>query len=115
MTKINQNALEKRILRVRSKVRGTQDRPRLHVFRSNQHIYAQIINDDTGKTLVNASDVEVKEKATKAEKAQKVGENLAMLAKKHKITKVTFDRGPYKYHGRVKALADGARSAGLEF
>ncbi len=106
----------KRQARVRSKLFGTTQRPRLSVFRSNQHIYAQIINDETGTTLVSASDKDLKtQKATKTEIANLVGKELAQKAQKAKITKICFDRGAYKFHGRVKALAQAARENGLEF
>ncbi len=103
--------------RVRAKIYGTKDRPRLSVFRSGVHIYAQIINDDLGKTLVSASDLKVKkgEKATKTQKAEAIGEEVAKLALGKKIKKVVFDRSSFRYHGRVKALAEGARKGGLEF
>ena len=104
--------------RVRSKVVGNSETPRLNVFRSNGNIFAQIIDDSCDKTLVRASsiDKELKlENGGNVEAATKVGELLAKRAKKAKITKVTFDRGGYLYHGRVKALADAARENGLEF
>ena len=104
--------------RVRSKVVGTTVEPRLNVFRSNGNIFAQIIDDSCDKTLVSASpiDKELKlENGGNVEAAKKVGELLAKRAKKAKIAKVTFDRGGYLYHGRVKALADAARENGLEF
>ena len=104
--------------RVRNKVSGTADCPRLNVFRSNSNIFAQIIDDTKGETLVSASsiDKELKLKnGSNVEAATKVGELLAKRAKKAKITKVTFDRGGYLYHGRVEALADAARANGLEF
>ena len=104
--------------RVRSKVIGTSETPRLNVFRSNGNIFAQIIDDSCDKTLVSASsiDKELKlENGGNIDAAVKVGELLAKRAKKAKITKVTFDRGGYLYHGRVKALADAARENGLEF
>lgn len=91
------------------------EKPRLCVFRSNKHIYAQLINDQNGKVLLAASDLEVKKKGTKKELAQEVGKLIAQKAKKKKIEKVVFDRGGYKYHGRVKALAEGAREQGLIF
>ncbi len=90
--------------------------PRLSVYRSSKHIYAQIINDETGKTLLASSDKEVKAgKATKTETAMKVGGAIAKKAIAKKINKVVFDRGRSRYHGRVKALAEGARSGGLKF
>jgi len=104
--------------RVRSKVSGTSECPRLNVFRSNSNIFAQIIDDTKGVTLVSASsiDKELKlENGSNIEAATKVGELLAKRAKKAKITKVTFDRGGYLYHGRIEALAEAARANGLEF
>ena len=104
--------------RIRSKIFGTKEVPRLNVFRSNSNIFAQIIDDEKKITLVSASsiDKELKlENGGNIEAAKKVGELLAKRAKKAKITKVTFDRGGYQYHGRVKALAEAARENGLEF
>ncbi len=104
--------------RVTNKIKGTKECPRLNVFRSNSNIFAQIIDDTKGETLVSASsiDKELKLKnGSNVEAATKVGELLAKRAKKAKITKVTFDRGGYLYHGRVKALAEAARANGLEF
>ena len=104
--------------RIRNKVVGTTEVPRLNVFRSNSNIFAQIIDDTKGVTLVSASsiDKELKlENGSNVEAAVKVGELLAKRAKEAKITQVTFDRGGYLYHGRVKALADAARENGLEF
>ncbi|MBC7234967.1 MAG: 50S ribosomal protein L18 [Chloroflexi bacterium] len=106
--------------RVRKKVFGTSERPRLNVFRSLQHIYAQVIDDTVGHTLVSAStlDGEIREVCAglkKTEAAKVVGKLLAERALAGGITKVVFDRGGYQYHGRVKALADAAREAGLEF
>lgn len=112
---------EKRIARharVTEKVKGTSVVPRLNVFRSNQNIFAQIIDDSKGVTLVSASSIDKELKLSNGgnvEAAAKVGELLAKRAKKAKITKVCFDRGGYLYHGRVKALADAARENGLEF
>lgn len=110
----------RRHLRVRKKVRGTAERPRLVVYRSLEHIYAQVIDDTVGHTLVSAStiDGEVRKLLTgkkKTEEAQIVGRVVAERAKNAGIQKVVFDRGGNKYHGRVKALADAAREAGLEF
>ncbi len=110
----------RRHLRVRKKVFGTPDRPRLAVFRSLNHIYAQIIDDLRGHTLVSAStlDPEIRDKVKglrKTEAARVVGEVLGRRALAAGITRVVFDRGGFKYHGRVKALADGARAAGLQF
>ncbi len=105
--------------RVRKKIKGTQDRPRLSVFKSNKQIYAQLINDDDGKTLLAASSLEkdfnTESSITKKEAAQKVGKNLAEKAKEAGIKKVIFDRNGYLYHGRVKKLAEGAREGGLNF
>ena len=104
--------------RVRSKLVGTTEVPRLNVFRSNGNIFAQIIDDSCDKTLVSASSIDKELKLTNGGNilaATKVGELLAKRAKDAKITKVTFDRGGYLYHGRVKALADAARENGLEF
>lgn len=104
--------------RVRSKVVGNGETPRLNVFRSNGNIFAQIIDDSCDKTLVSASSIDKELKLANGgnvDAAAKVGELLAKRAKKAKITKVTFDRGGYLYHGRVKALADAARENGLEF
>lgn len=107
----------KRHKRVRARIAGTPERPRLDVFRSETNIYAQIIDDVNGKTLASASSLE-KDFAcegTKTEKAAQVGKNIAERAKAAGITAVVFDRGGYVYHGRVKALAEGAREGGLEF
>jgi len=110
----------RRHARVRKNVSGTEVRPRLNVFRSLRHIYAQIIDDDAGCTLVSAStiDRELRDAVDGMEKtaaAEAVGKVLAERAKAKGVTQVVFDRGGYQYHGRVKALADGARKGGLEF
>lgn len=96
---------------------GTADRPRLFVFRTNQHIYAQLINDDNAKILAFASDKDLKSKkgVKKSDIAKEVGGLIAKEAQKNKIEKVIFDRGGTLYHGRVKAVAEGARTAGLKF
>lgn len=99
---------------IRRNIIGTKDKPRLSVFRSSQHIYAQIIDDARSKTLVAESDIKEKN-GTKKERAKSVGENIAKRALKLKIKKVIFDRGGFKYHGRIAALAEGARKGGLEF
>lgn len=113
---IQHNTKIRRLNRVRSKIAQNLGIPRLSVFRSNQHIWAQIIDDKHGKTLVSASTKTVKEaKGTKSEKATAVGQAIATLALDKKIIQVRFDRGNYRYHGRVKALADGARLGGLKF
>ena len=105
----------KRHARIRKNLSGTSSSPRLDVFRSNTNIYAQIINDETGETLVSASSLEMKLKGLNIETATKVGTEIAKRAKAKGITTVVFDRGGYTYHGKVKALADAARSEGLEF
>ncbi|GAA5337454.1 50S ribosomal protein L18 [Thermus antranikianii] len=107
-------AYERRKFRVRNRIKRS-GRLRLSVFRSLKHIYAQIIDDEKGHTLVAESSLALKLKGNKTEVARQVGRALAEKAKALGITKVAFDRGPYKYHGRVKALAEGAREGGLEF
>lgn len=111
---------QRRHARIRAKVEGTVSRPRLSVFRSLTNIYAQVIDDESGKTLVSASTIDEELKAqmtgkTKTEAAKLVGKAVAERAKKAGVTTVVFDRGGYKYHGRVAALAEAAREAGLEF
>lgn len=115
IAKIKKAKIKMRASRVRAKIKGTADRPRLSVFKSNQHIYAQLINDDTGNTVAAASDVETKGKGSLAEKAKSVGALIAKKAKDGKIETVIFDRGSNKYHGIVKALAESAREGGLKF
>jgi len=118
VSKINKNAMRlKRHVRVRGKVSGTPERPRLNVFRSNANIYAQIIDDVNGVTLVAANTLEKDfEGATgNAEAAKKVGQLIAERAKAKGIEEVVFDRGGYIFHGRVAALAEGARENGLKF
>ncbi|MCY9590712.1 50S ribosomal protein L18 [Paenibacillus chitinolyticus] len=109
----------KRHLRVRKKIQGTTARPRLNIFRSEKHIYAQIIDDVNGVTVASAStqDKELKEVSNggNVEAARKVGELVANRAKEKGVSQVVFDRGGYLYHGRVQALAEAAREAGLEF
>ncbi len=100
---------------IRHKVSGTAEKPRLTVFRSNKQIYAQVIDDVNGKTLVSASSVSVEGKMTKCEQAAKVGEMIAKKAQEAGVTTVVFDRNGFLYHGRVKQLADAARGAGLKF
>ena len=118
VSKINKKAMRMhRHVRVRGKISGTPERPRLNVFRSNANIYAQIIDDVNGVTLVSANTLE-KEfggAAGNCEAAEKVGAVLAERAKEKGIEVVVFDRGGYVYHGRIAALADGAREAGLKF
>lgn len=104
--------------RVRAKVSGTGKRPRLCVFKSQKHIYGQLIDDDKGKTLAQASDLELSKKSEKQGKmniALEVGKLIAGKAKDLKIEKVVFDRGGYKFHGKIKSLAEGAREGGLKF
>ncbi|MDD2208068.1 MAG: 50S ribosomal protein L18 [Bacilli bacterium] len=109
-------ARQRRHARVRKNISGTNEIPRLNVFRSNKEIFAQIINDETGTTLVSSSSVELKIKnGGNIEGAKLVGADIAKKANKVKIKKVIFDRGGYLYHGRVAALAEAARTAGLEF
>ena len=109
-------ARQKRHAKIRTKISGTSSVPRLNVFRSNSHIFAQIINDEKGITLVSSSSVELKLKnGNNIEGAKLVGKDIADKAKKAKITNVAFDRGGYLYHGRVLALAESARENGLEF
>jgi len=112
--------------RVRAKISGNSKRPRLCIFRSVKHIYAQLVDDDKGKTLVSASDLEIKKRIsstkaskgkekTKADMAREVGKLIAKKALEKKIEQAVFDRGGYLYHGRVKAIAEGAREGGLKF
>ena len=110
-------ARTRRHLRVRKKVRGDAQRPRLAVFRSNKHTYAQLIDDVAGRTLASASTAESAAAGASAtvDAAKGVGERLGERAKSAGVTSAVFDRGGFKYHGRVAAVADGARSAGLEF
>ena len=111
---------ERRKLRIRTKISGTVERPRLSVFRSGKHIYAQVVQDRDGQTLAAASTLSRDLKSTldqdnKTEAAKKVGALIAEICAKHSIDRVVFDRNGYLYHGRVKALADAAREAGLKF
>ena len=111
---------ERRKLRIRKKVNGTEERPRLSVFRSAKHIYAQVIDDSTGKTLAFASTLSkdlrgMLENDNKVAAAKKVGALIAKICKSKKIDRVVFDRNGYLYHGRISALAQAAREAGLEF
>ena len=137
MGKSKLEKLKKRKKRVRGKLFGTKTKPRLSVYRSNNHIYAQLINDEKGETVIAVSDIVKSKKSSvknsgkknskkiksgsalidlsKVELARETGKKLAALAVKRKIKMVQFDRGGYKYHGRVKALADGAREGGLKF
>ncbi len=121
MAKTNQKvtARSKRVQRIRVKITGTPERPRLRVFRSNRHIYAQIIDDSRKVTLVAMStddkNFDAEDSSNKSDRAKKVGLLLAEKALSSGIKTVVFDRGGYLYHGRVKALSDGAREGGLEF
>lgn len=118
----NRNSVQhdRRETRVRSGIHGTAERPRLSVFRSSKHIYAQVINDDSASTLVAVSSLSplleaALKEASKTDAAKKVGEAIAKACIEKGVKKVVFDRGGYLYHGRVSALADAARQAGLEF
>ncbi len=111
--KTRQDLRARRHLRVRKNVAGTADRPRLVVFRSLKHITAQIVDDTTGRTMMTVTSVNLEGK--KSEKSVQVGKMIAEKAKAAGVSKVVFDRAGYKYHGRVKAVADGAREGGLEF
>jgi large subunit ribosomal protein L18 len=119
--KVSKNEIRERVhIRIRKKLRGTSARPRLTVFRSTAHIYAQVIDDTKGVTLVAASSTEKPADGKKVTggnlaAAKAIGKRVAQRAKENGIDKVVFDRGGYIYHGRVKALADAAREAGLEF
>ena len=117
MQKKNKNKNTKRIRlkkRIKVKIKGTKTRPRLTVFRSNKFIYAQVINDITGKTLAQASDIKMT-KGTKSYRAKEIGRIIAQVSLKEKIDKVVFHRNGFKYTGRIKLVADEARKAGLEF
>jgi large subunit ribosomal protein L18 len=115
--KVQNQIRNRRAVRARANIEGTAVRPRLSVFRSNRYTYAQLIDDTKGLTVVSASLKDLGPKATgkKSELAGAVGEALAKKAAEKKITEAVFDRGSYKYHGRVKALAEGARKGGLKF
>jgi large subunit ribosomal protein L18 len=112
-------ARQRRHKRIRVTLSGTAQRPRLNVFRSLQHIYAQVIDDTTGRTLAAAStnepDARQSLNGSKTDRARVVGQTIAQRAKDRGVSAVVFDRGGYQYHGRVKALADAAREAGLDF
>jgi large subunit ribosomal protein L18 len=114
--KVKNQLKSNRVKRIRAKIIGTAKNPRLNVFRSLKHIYAQIIDDQRARTLVAANDLEIKnKKIKKTDKAKEVGKLIAQKAAEQKITKVVFDRGGNKYHGRIKAVAEGAREGGLKF
>lgn len=106
----------RRKTRTRSKIQGTKGRPRLSVFRSNKYIYAQAIDDEKGETLLSVTEAKLeKSSGIKTERARNLGRLLAKLAVKLKIKRIVFDRGSYRYHGRIKAFAEGLREGGLEF
>lgn len=109
------NRVQRREKRIRTKIRAVSDRPRLSVSRSNVHIYAQIIDDAKNLTVASVSSKEVDAKLAKTAQAEAVGELIAKKATEKKVKEVVFDKGSYKYHGRVKALAEGARKGGLSF
>ena len=115
ITQTKRNEIRKRIhARIRRKLAGTTERPRLNVYRSVNHIYAQVIDDQTGTTIAAASTIKLKTGGNVAA-AKEIGKTIAELAQGKGVKKVVFDRGGYLYHGRIKALADAAREAGLEF
>ncbi len=115
MSKQKEQSRLRRHAKIRKRLSGTAARPRLLVYRSLCHIYAQIINDENKKVLLSTSDMKIKGKVNKTEKAKQVGTAVAKIAQEKKIEQVVFDRNGYKYHGRVKSLADGAREGGLKF
>ena len=117
ITQTKRNEIRKRIhARIREKLAGTAERPRLNVYRSLNHIYAQVIDDQKGETIASASTLAMKAKTGgNVAAAKEIGKTIAERAKEKGITSVVFDRGGYLYHGRVKALADAAREAGLKF
>ncbi len=113
-----QSMRQKRHKRVRAKIQGTKKIPRLCVFRSNKHIYAQLVDDTSGKTIISANDIKLKGKKKLKGKTQVAHEICKLIAKnalEKNIEKIIFDRAGYKYHGRVKAVAEGARQGGLKF
>ncbi|MCK4592175.1 50S ribosomal protein L18 [Candidatus Parcubacteria bacterium] len=112
---IKRQAKTRRHKRVRSKIIGTAETPRLNLFRSNKGLFVQLINDDLGITLASASEKEIKGKKIKIDAAKEVGKLIAKKAQEKNISRVIFDRGGYKYHGRVRAVAEGAREEGLVF
>ncbi len=120
MAKTKREARERRRIRIRQKVKGTAERPRLTVFRSARHIYAQVIDDESNRVLVSAGTVkkaarEEFARLKKIEQAKRIGAEIAVLCKEKGIQKIVFDRNGYQYHGRVMALAAAAREKGLEF
>ena len=119
MSESKNESRKNRKIRIRKKVNGTAEKPRLVVFRSNAHIYAQIVNDEDKNTIVSTSTLTLSKNDPgthcNIEGATKVGKEIAKLAKEKNVSKVVFDRNGYIYHGRIKAVADGAREGGLEF
>ncbi len=113
--KANKQRADRRHGRVRAKISGTESRPRLSVYRSNKGMFLQLVDDLSGKTLASAGMKEIKAKVNKSEAGKELGKIIATKAKSKKIESVVFDRGAYKYHGRVKAAAEGAREGGLKF
>lgn len=113
-SKIKKQKIERRHKRIRARVVGASDVPRLSVYRSNKYIYAQLIDDSIGGTIVSLSSAKIKGK-TFVDRARETGKELAKIAESKKINKVVFDRGGFKYAGRIKALAEGAREGGLKF
>jgi large subunit ribosomal protein L18 len=112
---VSLHSAQRRAFRTRNKVKAVSDRPRLSVHRSDQHIYAQVIDDTQGVTLAAASSVSLQKSGTKTDSAKLVGKAIAEAALAKGVKAVVFDRGGFKYHGRVKALADAAREGGLDF
>lgn len=114
---IKKEKRKRRHKKIRVRILGTKERPRLCVFRSQSHIYAQLIDDDNAKVLVSVSDIDINsgKKSVKSEKAKEVGKLIAKKALEKKIDKVIFDRAGFVFHGRIKSLADGAREGGLKF
>jgi large subunit ribosomal protein L18 len=113
--KVVRQRRERRHRSLRRRLRGTAERPRFNVFRSSANVFVQLIDDDLGSTLIAASSIEKSVSGKKTEQSRAVGELVARRAKEKGITRVVFDRGGYIFHGRVKAVADGARAGGLEF
>ncbi|MBD3360944.1 50S ribosomal protein L18 [Candidatus Peregrinibacteria bacterium] len=106
---------KKRHNKIRSKIKGTKNRPRLVVYRSLIYTYSQLIDDENNVVIAATSDIKSKEKSSKIDKAKKIGTDIAKKAQEKKIAEIVFDRNGYKYHGRVKAVAEGAREGGLKF
>lgn len=113
MSHLKQQQRKRRHHKIRAKISGTKDKPRLSVFRSNSAVYAQLINDEKGEVIASSSSMKMKKSGMEA--AKEVGKEIAKAAKSKKVESCVFDRGGYLYHGRVKALAEGAREEGLKF